>query len=57
MTKTEKAKLRKAIKLLHDSNEYWEGMSILMKLAGLELPVLPRLEVVSVVELFAEQCD
>lgn len=35
MTKKEKALIKKAIQLIHNSNEYYEGMNILAKLVGL----------------------
>jgi hypothetical protein len=38
MTKSEKQKLRYAIKLIHDEDKYIEGMSLLCELAGFVFP-------------------
>ena len=55
MTKKERKELLRAIYLIHNSNEYFQGMNILAKLAGLpEHKILGKEETVNALEYLAE---
>ena len=56
MTKKEKILIKKAIRLIHKSNEYYEGMDILAKLVGYEpaKPEFDNIKQISVAEFIAK---
>jgi hypothetical protein len=59
MTKKEKLLIKKAIRLIHKSNEYYEGMDILAKLVGYEQvkPELDSIKQISIAEFIAKSED
>lgn len=57
MTKKEKELIKKAIKLIHSNNEYYEGMDILAKLVGYKEvgPIFDSLELKNAIEFIKEK--